>query len=408
MAKKNVVVFWQRIPYDVFAGGDGLYLDRLKAFFLDQNWEVYTLTSRLDRPRLLMRIKYTLGGNRIIIKDTYQVSSCYVVKPLTLVKQIFRYLLINKPVLGFCKNDHKIGQAEKKWLLLHLNKLSPNLVVKCFDRAGSEEFDVLFQGAKLHLIGFLKEDQFILRQGNSSGEKIKENILPELRSTVGNIDRKNISFGFSSKTDKLQIQRLLPGCEALYIGIGFTPTFIANTSTLANVLFVGNKTRPNYSAVKFLLEEIWPVILSTVPEARLRVVGRVCHYFVKVPLGVDLIGEIDDLRSEYAKSKVVVAPLVIGSAGVKTKIAEGLAYGRAVVCTSLGVDQAQPDQFDGAAFVADSPETFAHHVSNLLIDDSLRAQMEVQSERVFLQNFAPTSAYQEIEDWLKTHFKVGP
>jgi glycosyltransferase involved in cell wall biosynthesis len=253
----------------------------------------------------------------------------------------------------------------------------------------------------LHLVGFMNNDEYsFLKDNTIIGRSIDQKLLESF--TLGHLsdNRQTPAIAFSSKFDRDRLKKFLPLKNSLYVGIGFDKKTINRSSQKNSAIFVGNKTTLNKLAVEYLVEKIWPLVVLQVPNARLRIVGRVCGYFSELYDSVDFVGEVEDLNAEYSDAKLVVAPLLIGSGGVKTKVAEALAYGRVVVTTSLGVDSSDPNQLQGAAFIADDPVKFSEHVGQLLTDDELRNRMETKTSEVFESNYSVEAAYKEIDDWL--------
>ena len=50
-----------------------------------------------------------------------------------------------------------------------------------------------------------------------------------------------------------------------------------------------------------------------------------------------LLGEFDTARDIYSNSKIVIAPLVVGS-GVKVKVVEALMNSKVVITNNLGIE----------------------------------------------------------------------
>jgi glycosyltransferase involved in cell wall biosynthesis len=84
---------------------------------------------------------------------------------------------------------------------------------------------------------------------------------------------------------------------------------------------------------------------------------------------------------------------VEGTASVKTKVAEAIAHGRAIVTTRVGVDPAHADQLDAAGFVADDGETFAARTISLLLDPDLLAEKTRGAAVVHARHFSEDAAY---------------
>lgn len=129
------------------------------------------------------------------------------------------------------------------------------------------------------------------------------------------------------------------------------------------LLFVGGfQHDPNVDAVKFLVNEILPLVRRQIAEVSLTVVGSRATEEVKAlhGNGVNVLGWIEELRPVYEAARLVVAPLRYG-AGVKGKIGEALSHHVPVVTTSIGVEgyRLAPGQ---EILVGDTAEEIAAHI----------------------------------------------
>ena len=127
--------------------------------------------------------------------------------------------------------------------------------------------------------------------------------------------------------------------------------------------------RPNLDAALFLVDEVLPRVQAVVPGARLTIVGRGASSDLerlrKHP-GVQVTGEVPDVRPYLAGSSVIVVPIRIGG-GTRLKVVEGLAMGRPMVTTTLGCEGIDVD--DGEHLVIrDEADAFAAAVVTLLAD----------------------------------------
>jgi glycosyltransferase involved in cell wall biosynthesis len=108
------------------------------------------------------------------------------------------------------------------------------------------------------------------------------------------------------------------------------------------LLFLGSLDwRPNLDAVSLLLDTIFPAVRSAIPDARLVVVGRNPPAWLAQRIrgleGVELHGDVPDVRPFLAASGALVVPLRIGG-GSRLKILEALACGLPVVSTRVGAE----------------------------------------------------------------------
>lgn len=155
------------------------------------------------------------------------------------------------------------------------------------------------------------------------------------------------------------------------------------------VLFFGALNyHPNTEGVLFFLREIWPRTRALSPNARFRVVGPRPPDSIascRDP-GVDIVGYVDDVRTEIARAAVVVVPLRIGG-GTRLKVLEAMALGKPIVSTSLGAEGI--DVRDGENIeLVDEPEAFARRIAALLEDERRREALGVAARRLVVERYS--------------------
>lgn len=145
------------------------------------------------------------------------------------------------------------------------------------------------------------------------------------------------------------------------------------------LLFLGSLDwRPNQDAVRILLKEILPRVLSAMPKTTLAIVGRKPPDWLRAEVvkcvGVELHADVPDVRPFLHSAGMLVVPLRIGG-GSRLKILEALAAGVPVVTTSVGVEGLRLHANEHVT-VADASEPFA----NAVIDAMNRPQaMQMQA-----------------------------
>lgn len=137
-----------------------------------------------------------------------------------------------------------------------------------------------------------------------------------------------------------------------------------------NILFVGTfNYQPNVSGIEFMLDKVWPLIIKTIPEARLKICGtspeKIRHYQCP-PDGVTFLGFVPDLSIAYRDARSVVCPILSGG-GTRVKIIEAAAHGRAVVSTTIGAEGLDLSHGE-EILIADTPEEFAEECIKLLLN----------------------------------------
>lgn len=129
---------------------------------------------------------------------------------------------------------------------------------------------------------------------------------------------------------------------------------------------------PNQLAAHFLVEEIMPLIWAQRPDASLTLVGRDPPADI-VALANDRVlvtGAVNDIRPYIQEAEIFVCPLQSG-AGIKNKLLQAWAMGKAVVATRLSVGGLGAKDGENL-LIRDTPEEIADSVLKLLENGDLR------------------------------------
>lgn len=157
------------------------------------------------------------------------------------------------------------------------------------------------------------------------------------------------------------------------------------------VTFVGFYDHPpNLEGMEWYLRHIHSVVRSQVPSYRLEIVGAGDTSSLKALVGSDptvtFTGRVDDLVPVIRRASLCISPLVSG-AGIRGKINQYSACGRATVSTSIGVS-GTPYRDGEEVAIADDPHTFAQRVIELLSDPARGASMAIAAHRVARDQFS--------------------
>lgn len=138
-------------------------------------------------------------------------------------------------------------------------------------------------------------------------------------------------------------------------------------SKIYDVCFVGNLSYPpNVEAVKFIANELVPELARRGVNLKILISGanptsEVLSFSDKITI----TGWVDDIRESYAKSKVFIAPMFIGT-GLQNKLLEALALGLPCVTTPLAQKPLNCDE--EIVSIAENAHVFADAILNHLTD----------------------------------------
>jgi sugar transferase (PEP-CTERM/EpsH1 system associated) len=140
--------------------------------------------------------------------------------------------------------------------------------------------------------------------------------------------------------------------------------------------------RPNVDAACWFCTEVWPEVRRRHPDARLSLVGRRPGREILrlggVP-GVEVVGQVPDVRPYLAVAAVAVVPLRIAR-GLQNKVLEAMAMGRPVVASPQALGGFGAPSCVPAVKARSIPE-WVSSVSRLLRDSGLRRELGAAGRR---------------------------
>ena len=156
----------------------------------------------------------------------------------------------------------------------------------------------------------------------------------------------------------------------------------------ASVFHLGSMDwRPNLQGLEWFLENCWKKIHDEIPNAKLFFAGRNFpeDWKQKKIDGVEMIGEVEDASSFMNSKQIMIVPLHAGS-GIRVKLMEGMAMGKAIVSTSIGAEGLPV--IDGKnIFIANEASDFAKRVIQLLKNPAMRNEMENEARKLAEEKF---------------------
>ena len=153
------------------------------------------------------------------------------------------------------------------------------------------------------------------------------------------------------------------------------------------VMFTGNMSyQPNRHAAEWFAHEVFPALRKRWPTCSFHIVGRNAKDCVQTRgSGVEIHSDVPDIFSCLEHATITVSPLQIGT-GVKNKVIEAMAAGRAVVGTPLSFDGIPITPGIDAA-VASSTSEFVEKLDELLNDRATLDAMATQGRKLARTQF---------------------
>lgn len=158
---------------------------------------------------------------------------------------------------------------------------------------------------------------------------------------------------------------------------------------------------PNADGIRWFFQEVFPIVKEKIQEAQLTIIGKnpprdFIRFAEKNSEFVTVTGYVPDLEPYLQQAAVLAVPVRAGG-GMRVRILEALAYGEAVVTTTIGLEgiDAKPGK---EVLVADSPQDFAEAVIRLLEDFELREELARNGRRLVERSYDWRGIFKNIDD----------
>lgn len=166
-----------------------------------------------------------------------------------------------------------------------------------------------------------------------------------------------------------------------------------NANQREGLIFVGRMSwYPNRDAVEWLLDEIWPELLSENRRRTLTLVGSSPpterDHYADIPR-VRSTGFVPDVRPYMNRAAIYICPIRTGG-GTRLKILDAMSMGMPLVATRMSVEGL--DVEPGRHFLqAETPAEFVEAVRTLEEDDDLRSRLAAEARREAVRRFSWSS-----------------
>ncbi len=165
------------------------------------------------------------------------------------------------------------------------------------------------------------------------------------------------------------------------------------------VLFVGNFTHPpNVDAALWLVSEIMPRLRTLVPGVQLVLVGGEAAKRIASLArdDVQVVADVDAVEPWLEAASVVLAPVRTGG-GMRMKVLQALASGKAVVTTPRGAEGFRLDGSEPPLVTADDADGIATATARLLEDKPLRRALGLRARRYAVEHHSGAAYARRLE-----------
>ena len=211
-----------------------------------------------------------------------------------------------------------------------------------------------------------------------------------------------------SELDRSKLQGLFrtKNVESVPNAVALQP--VSPPSLSPTLLFLGHYGyAPNRSGAEYFLDQVWPRILAAKPNAQAIIAGadpESIRHHRSPPPGVTFPGFVSALNELYARTKVVICPILTGG-GTRIKIMEAAAYGRPIIATHVGAEGI--DLRDGdEILLRNTPASFADACIELLGNDAAARDLGERARQAIAEKYDRSQVIDRLASILSEHSHI--
>lgn len=258
-----------------------------------------------------------------------------------------------------------------------------------------------------------KNTRIVIDMHDMQSARIKLDVLPEIGSMR---QKKYFSTFFNSEKKELQncdIAISISPVETEAIKMTYKP--LASLVTLKatddirrnldsrykfDIAFIGSNSAPNADGLVWFIQEVLPLVVEENPRVKFLIQGNVNrNKAVKEAIANSICksavtqqGFVESLESIYRESRIIICPIRYGT-GMKIKVVEAMAYGKAIVGTPAAFEGIDYPSCDIAEI---NPHEFSLKISECIKNEAIfRKRIEI-SKKCFDESHSYSSLVKNI------------
>jgi len=237
----------------------------------------------------------------------------------------------------------------------------------------------------------------------------KKRYLRHLANTLENYEKKVLDkfdgvIPITKKDGVFFAEQTNVPVEPISFGVDFNKIPYSENTKPEHALFhIGSMNwTPNIEGVKWFIKEVWPEITASLPELKIFLAGREMPEWLKKieTENIEIVGEVPDAYEFMASKSISIAPLFSGS-GIRIKIIESMAMGKAVIATSIGAEGI--NYTDGKdILIADTKKDFVKAVKKLYSDKTLTETIGKNARELVKKEHNIKETANQLENFYRT------
>jgi glycosyltransferase involved in cell wall biosynthesis len=275
------------------------------------------------------------------------------------------------------KNDFQIVQLETLWVVPYLDVIrkhskgrivlrSHNVEYSLWERLARTESNPLKKAYLNLLAKRLKKYELSMLNRYDAVLPITESDLRSFEDSGCKLPMMHVPFGIDSARYRTELQ----------------------LAVFPRLFHIGAMDwMPNQDGIRWFLESAWPKVHALDQKAELHLAGRNMPDWLKQlkKQNVFIAGEVPDSISFINSASVMIVPLRSGG-GMRVKIIEGMALGKAIISTSIGAEGIAYTDGENI-LIADTADEFVTAISRCCSDKTYTEKLGLNARKLIEEKY---------------------
>jgi glycosyltransferase involved in cell wall biosynthesis len=160
---------------------------------------------------------------------------------------------------------------------------------------------------------------------------------------------------------------------------------------------------PNQEGLLWFIDNCWSTIYKNHPNLKFNIAGRNCspEFLKKIDrAGIVFHGEVENAQKFMNDYAVMIVPLLSGS-GMRIKIIEGMAMGKAIITTTIGTEGISTEDSKNI-MIADTPEELINKIEMLLSNPEQIDKLGFNARSFIEMNYSDKVLANKLTDFYKS------
>ena len=164
--------------------------------------------------------------------------------------------------------------------------------------------------------------------------------------------------------------------------------------------------KPNQDGLMWFLDNVWSTVIEKHSELQFNIAGRnIPDWFRKLTYpSVNILGEVEDAQKFVRENDLMIVPLFSGS-GMRVKISEAMALGKAVISTSLGA-AGSGAQHNKNIVIANVKEDFVNAIFRLIEEPQSFRELGLHARQHALAHFDSDNIANQLIRFYQNEFQL--